>query len=744
VRPHRDRETQLEWKPHEVRRPAVNRRLLFVAAILASSFLIFLVQPMVGKRILPWFGGTPSVWTLCLAFYQTTLFVGYAYAHLLIRFAAPRAQLGIHALVVGAAFIALPVLPGDGWQPTGVEDPTANILAMLSANVALPFIALASTGPLVQAWFARSYPSRSPYPLYAVSNIGSFAALLAYPFFLEPRLPLSTTGNLWSYAFAATAAAVLGCAFIARLAQSHEPLAGVSDPNPKPERIEATHIALWILLAGSAVILLMGVTNSVCLDIASVPFLWVLPLATYLLTFILCFASEENYSPIPYVILTLLAFALTLGLRFTLAVALPLVSHGVASSITAIVYSVYVQIPAYCALLFGGCMIMHGELYRLRPPPHSLTTFYLCISGGGALGGLFVGLLAPIVFNDYQEARVGLGLALLLFIVATALRAKAVDRTSASRWRWRVAVPLGAVVGLYALLPPSVDPNVEIYRERSFFGVLHVAELSENMNRQRQLISGSTLHGVQFIGPRSKPRPSSYYGRATGIAAALQRPKGVPMKVGLIGLGVGTLSAYGRAGDSFRYYEIDPAVVHIARDSGYFTFLDTSPADIEIVLGDGRLAIASEQAQSGSQKFDLLILDAFSSDAIPVHLLTIEALQIYANALADSGVLAAHVSNRHFELLPLVARVGLEGGFETLVVATAAAPQLQSQASDWIFLSRNPKRLQQLARLISKRTKALGLPPSHATLLGLTRAHLKDVPLWTDDYSDLLGVLKSR
>jgi spermidine synthase len=216
------------------------------------------------------------------------------------------------------------------------------------------------------------------------------------------------------------------------------------------------------------------------------------------------------------------------------------------------------------------------------------------------------------------------------------------------------------------------------------------------------------------------------------------------MKVGLIGLGVGTLSAYGRAGDTFRYYEIDPAVVHIARDSGYFTFLDTSPADIEIVLGDGRLAIASEQTQSGSQKFDLLILDAFSSDAIPVHLLTTEAFQIYANALADNGVLAAHVSNRHFELLPLVARVGLEGGFETLVVETAAAPQLQSQASDWILLSRNPKRLQQLARLMRKRTKALGLPPSHATLLGLTRAHLKDVPLWTDDYSDLLGVLKSR
>jgi spermidine synthase len=722
----------------------MNRQLLFVVAILASSFLIFLVQPMVGKRILPWFGGTPGVWTLCLAFYQTTLFVGYTYAHLLIRFAGPRAQIGIHALLVGAAFVSLPVLPADSWQPTGVANPSANILAMLTSNVALPFIALASTGPLVQAWFARSYPHRSPYPLYAVSNIGSFAALLAYPFFLEPRLPLSTTGNLWSYAFATTAVAVLGCAFVARLAQAHEQVAGFIDSDRKSEKPEATHVALWILFSGSAVILLMGVTNSICLDIASVPFLWILPLAAYLLTFVLCFASERTYQPVPYVILTLIAFALTLGLRFVLAFALPLLSREVASSANIIVYSIYVQIPAYCALLFGGCMIMHGELYRLRPPPRSLTTFYLCISGGGALGGLFVGLLAPILFDDYEEARVGLALGILLFLATTALRTMTTNRTTASKWRRRVAAAVGLVVGTYVLLPPSVDSNVVIYRERSFFGVLHIAEFSDNVIPQRQLISGSTLHGVQFLGSRNGSTPSSYYGRATGIAAAFLRPKGVPTKVGLIGLGVGTLSAYGREGDSFRYYEIDPAVLHIARDSGYFTFLSTSAANIEIVLGDGRLAIAKEQAQAGSQEFDILILDAFNSDAIPVHLLTTEAFQIYANALATDGVLAAHVSNRHFDLLPLVARLGLEVGLENLVIGTAAAPQFQSQASDWILLSRNPQRLQQLARSLRQRTRALKLPPKHAAMQRMTRLHLEDVPLWTDDYSDLLGVLRSR
>lgn len=732
----------------------MKRQLLFIVAILASSFLLFLVQPMVGKRILPWFGGTPSVWTLCLAFYQTTLFLGYAYAHLLIRFASPVAQLGIHALVVVAAFIALPVLPGEVWQPTSMLNPNADILAMLTANVALPFIALSSTGPLVQAWFARLYPDRSPYPLYAVSNVGSFAALLAYPFFLEPRLPLSTTSNLWSYGFSLTVAAVLGCALLARVSG---PRSGSSEAAASEQDLEQPgirHVVLWIGLAGCAVVLLMSVTNSVCLDIASVPFLWILPLATYLMTFIVCFASERNYRPAPYVVLTLLAFSLTLGLGFTLDLLLPFVSPVAGDSITTILYSIYVQIPAYCTLLFAGCMIMHGELYRLRPPARSLTTFYLCVSGGGALGGLFVGLLAPVLFDDYHEIRVGLGLAMLLFLAASLLRSRkttiATITTKATKtadplsWRWRIAAPVGLALAFYVLWPPSVDSDLVIYAERGFFGVLHVTEYKEDSMRQRQLISGSTLHGVEFSGWAGRPVPSSYYGRATGIAAALQHPKGTHLNVGLIGLGVGTLAAYGKEGDTFRYYEIDPAVVHIARDSGLFSFLDSSDADVEVILGDGRLTIANEQSRSGSQEFDFLILDAFSSDAIPVHLLTTEAFEVYADSLSKNGVIAAHVSNRHFELLPLVARIGFEVGLHPLVASTAAAPQLQSQASDWIFLSRNPRRSQQLANLLRRRTKALGLPPSHANVHFVSESKLAEVPLWNDDYSDLLGVLKVK
>ncbi len=719
--------------------------VLFVSAILSSAFLIFLVQPMVGKRILPWFGGAPGVWTICLAFYQTTLFLGYAYAHCLIRFASSKAQIWIHALVVGAALLALPVLPGEVWQPDDVMSPSADIVAMLATHVALPFMVLASTGPLVQAWFARSAPNRSPYPLYAVSNVGSFAALLVYPFLLEPRLPLSTTGTLWSWAFVLTSAAVLACAWVARRADPGSGIRAGSDGNDDSESIDWMRIALWILLPGCAVVLLMGVTNAVCLDVASVPFLWILPLATYLSTFILCFASERNYQPIPQLLLAIAAFALTLGLRGTLAILHVFVDGIVAEALTSLAESAYVQIPAYCALLFSSCMILHGELYRLRPPPSALTGFYLCISGGGALGGLFVGLVAPAIFDDYYEVRLGLGLALLLLFAARAHRAKRPEGPGLVGWRWRIAAPIVLVLGLLSLWPLDLERKRIVYQERSFFGVLRVTESGTGRSHQRHLVSGSTLHGVEFIESKGLPLPTSYYGRATGIAGILAaRAKDRPSKIGLVGLGVGTLSSYGRPGDAFRYYEVDPAVVHVARDAGFFSFLEKSPAAVEIVLGDARLALASEQKRSGSQDFDYLILDAFSSDAIPVHLLTLEAFRIYAKALKPGGLIAVHVTNRHFDLHPLVARMGLEIGLSPLVIRTAVAPRFQSRDSDWIVLAPNAERLDRLTRFLRRRIRALKLPASHMRLEPMKRTDVERVPIWTDDYSDLLSVLRVR
>lgn len=715
----------------------MKRQILFVAAILSSAFLIFLVQPMVGKRILPWFGGSASVWTLCLAFYQTTLFLGYAYAHLLIRFATPTLQLGIHCAVVAAAFFVLPVLPSEIWQPEGGGNPSFDILVMLASNVALPFLVLASTGPLVQAWFARANPDRSPYPLYAVSNFGSIVALLAYPFLFEPWLSLSVTGTFWSVAFACTGLAVLACAAVSRQSTGLASSTAAETEEADDVPISASDVVLWILLAGCAVILLMGVTNSVCLDVASVPFLWILPLATYLLTFILCFGSERVYRRTPYVLLTIVALVLTQGL--------PLLMPWVSKGIHGFASAIFVQVPAYCALLFGACMILHGELYRLRPPPRALTAFYLCVSGGGALGGLFVGLLAPVIFDEYYEVKVGLGLALLLFCSVGALSARRSDPGGPTIWRWAIGTPIALILAAYALWPRTDFEEDLVYRKRGFFAVLRVLDLGEGTARQRHLISGSTLHGVQFQDPEYHDAPTVYYGRATGIGIAMaQRPKDVPSKIGLVGLGLGTLSAYGREGDSFRYYEIDPTVVEIARDSGYFSFIGSSDSEVEVVLGDGRLAIAREQAEHGSQQFDYLVLDAFSSDAIPVHLLTVEAFQHYADALVPNGLLAVHVSNRHFNLLPLVARAGEEFGFSAIMVGTNVAPKLQSHISHWVFLSRDPERLSELAQFVRDRVAALGLPPRHAQVKRMTKRAMDDAPLWTDDYSDLISVIRPK
>ena len=721
-----------------------SRRVLFVVAILASAFLIFLVQPMVGKRILPWFGGVPSVWTLCLAFYQTTLFFGYAYAHLLVRFATPKLQLGIHAIFIVAALAAMPVLPGDTWKPIGqAASPSLYIFQMLTSNVALPFLVLASTGPLVQAWFARSYPNRSPYPLYAVSNIGSFAALLAYPFLLEPRLPLSTTGAIWTYSFAATAAAVLCCAWVAirsSVAASHSAGPG-TDCDPAPDndldRLGVGRVALWCLLPGCAVILLMGTTNSVCLDTASLPFLWIMPLAVYLFTFILCFSSERVYRPTPYLVVVIIAMIPTVGL--------PVMERLGLAMAGSLIQSVYLQISAYCALLFGGCMVMHGELYRMRPDPRSLTTFYLCVSGGGALGGLAVGLLAPVVLDGYYELGIGLLLAAVLYLAATALVARASEGGGSRRWRWSAAAPLSIILLMLAMWPAgSVYSKDTVYQGRTFFGVLRVLDMQDATPPMWHFLSGTTLHGVQFKESHLQHLSTTYYGQATGVGLALAaQPPDRPMEVGVVGLGIGTLAAFGREGDSFRFYEIDPAVVDIARDSEYFTYLSDTAADVEVVIGDARLTIEDEQEQGGSQEFDYLIVDAFSSHAIPIHLMTLEAFEIYAKSLAPDGIMAVHVSSRHFDLMPLVARAGFEVGLDTLYVRTAIAPYRQSRPSNWVLLSSDPTRLKALGKDLRKRVKSIGLPPRHLNMSQPSEREIRKTALWTDDYSDLFGALSS-
>jgi spermidine synthase len=713
--------------------------LLFAAAILASAFLLFIVQPMVAKSILPWFGGTPGVWSACLAFYQTMLFVGYAYAHALIRYASARAQLVIHLALVVGALLALPVLPAGEWQPDGTRDPLRDILGMLGANVALPFLVLSATGPLVQSWFARRHPGRSPYPLYALSNAGSLLALIAYPFFIEPRWTLGTSSRGWSIAFGVCSVAVLACAMLATrsaaAAASMRDRTGAIDP-PRSDPPRALVHAGWMLLPGCAVVLLMGVTNKVCLDVASVPFLWILPLAAYLLTFILSFSSERTYRRGAWVAVSALALLATSGQRLWS----PLLGDPAGGSLS----SVSFQIPAWCGLLFATCMILHGELYRLRPSPDRLTSFYLYVSAGGAAGGLFVGLAAPVWFDDYYELPLGLAGTIVLLQAARAL-----DPRSGFRLRGagggRSAIELAVTAGVVLAVVVGTLHRFEglIHRERSFFGVLRVVERGQGDDVQRQLASGSTVHGVQYTAAGYTAVPTTYYGRGTAMGLWLGgRPVGDTAHIGIIGLGVGTLAAYGQAGDRLRYYEIDPSVVGMARDDGYFSYLAESRAEVEVVEGDARLSLADEQSARKHGGFDALVLDAFNSDAIPVHLLTREAFELYAAALGPEGLLFVHASNRHFDLMPLIARQGFEVGLESLYVESAHAPAVQSHRALWVVLSREPERLHALSSKLRRRASALGLARDHLLFTRPLRDELASLRVWTDDYSDLFGALR--
>lgn len=701
---------------------------LFAATTFASALLIFLVQPLVGKRILPWFGGVPSVWSLCLAFYQTTLFAGYAYAHLLIRCARPAHQLAIHAAVIAAAALSLPVLPGDAWKPEGTGDPTAAILAMLIANVALPFLALAAAGPLVAVWFSHRYSSRSPYPLYAVSNLGSLIALVAYPFLLEPRLSVSAVGQLWSGAFVATGTAVIACAALAwRAGPATSPTSNeeATATDPRPGRV-----ALWVLLAACAVAILMGVTNQLCLDVASVPFLWIVPLAIYLVTLILCFGSARVYRRTPYTLLAGLAFSVpTLTERVGIQAAL----------LESIGGKVPFQAAIYGTLLFATCMVLHGELYRLRPRARSLSAFYLCTSGGGALGGLAVGLGAPRVFDGFYELPIGLASAVFLLLAACRDDASGWLGRAAPKWRLGLTASLVAIGVAIAGVRALDRPALVLHQERSFFGVLRVEQhTSDQEGPFRALMHGSTLHGLQI--EQAEDRPTSYFGINTGIGLALSQPESDgAAEIGVIGLGAGTLAAYGRAGDHLRFFEIDPAVIRLALDQRYFTFLARSKALISIIEGDGRISLARERARN-APRFDYLIIDAFSSDAVPVHLLTREALALYLDSLEPDGLLGIHVSSRYFDLMPVLSRLAADAGLHAVLLESPRTPRYLSSASRWAMLSRDEQRIRSLASRAEQRRRALSLSPDPTAVRRPSPEMIARAPLWTDDYTDLLSV----
>ncbi|MFO1361611.1 MAG: fused MFS/spermidine synthase [Burkholderiales bacterium] len=674
--------------------------MLHAFTIFLSAFLLFQVQPIIAKMILPWFGGGAAVWTTCMLFFQLLLVGGYLYAHWTTRRLGARTQAIVHCALLALAAAALPIVPDAGWKPAGDGDPGAHILGLLAVTVGLPYFVLATTGPLAQVWYSRAHRGALPYRLYALSNAGSMLALLTYPVAVEPWLPTRAQALGWSGAFIVFA---LACAVLAWRSRgaSWEVAAGAAAADAPPA---AGRYLLWGALAATASVLLLAFTSQLSQNVAPIPFIWVLPLALYLLSFILAFDGSGWYRRGIY---------------------LPLTAVGLAG-VTALLHAdfrhaeLWVMLPAYAATLFAACMVCHGELVRLKPAPRYLTGFYLAISIGGALGGVFVGLVAPRVFLDLYELPVGLVMMAAMAALVLALDA----HTIAGALRGAVVAGAGALaVALAGTLWWIYDGYARdtTVRVRNFYAAMRVRDSGFGAEQERVLTHGSITHGKQFTVPERRKWVTTYYGETSGVGRAiLAAGLDGPVRVGVIGLGAGTLAGYGRAGDSFRLYEINPQVIELAR--AQFTYVADTRARVEMSLGDARLSLEREPPQG----FDVLAMDAFSSDAIPVHLLTAEALETYFRHLKPGGVLAVHISNRYLDLKPVLRAAAARFGRHARLVDEDSDDARGVYGSTWVLIADDPGVFER--------------PPLAGAAAPLESD--RRVRLWTDDYSDLWRILK--
>jgi hypothetical protein len=678
-------------------------RAVYASTIFLGAFLVFQVQPLVAKTILPWFGGSSAVWTTAMLFFQATLLAGYAYAHVVGSMRSVRAQKIIHLCVLVAAVASLPILPDPQLKPTGSEEPISRILVILATSVGLPYLVVSSTGPLVQRWYVMSAGPGSPYRYFSLSNAGSLLGLVSYPFVIEPALGQVSQSTGWSIAFAVQALAYAAVAVSVPKGSGRESLGG---PDEHPlESVGWREWMWWVVLPAIATLLLLAFTNQICQDVASAPFLWVVPLTLYLLSFILAFAERKWYRR------GLFAVALLVALEATWTV----VSRGLDLEL-------WLQVSLLSGALFVVCMVCHGELHLRRPDPRRLTGYYLLISVGGALGGFLAAVVAPLVFDGYLELHVGLVAA----GVAAAISYRRPDPDTGAALPVRAQAGFSAVAGLLLLAIAWQGWNDGRGFEaasRSFYGVLRVEERSEgtNADRVRIFTHGRINHGFQFLDAARRNWPTAYFGTESGVGKVLDTVPG-SRRIGVVGLGVGTLAVYGRSGDHMVFYELDPNVVGYAEN--WFSYLSGSAATIETRVGDGRLLLDRELADA----FDILVLDAFSSDSIPVHLLTAEAFAIYDRVLADGGVLAMNGTNRHVDIAPIVARLGgtLDGRPPVLELSDAGNPAVGTYPSRWLVSTHDDGVISALRE---------------AGAVRLT-SDPEATPLWTDDRSDLLGILK--
>jgi hypothetical protein len=836
----------------------------FAATIFLSAYLLFFVQPLIARFILPWFGGAPAVWTTCMMFFQLTLLAGYFYADWLHRRFGLRQQVWIHSLVAVAGLAFLPIIPAESWKPSGNESPVGRIIALLAVSVGWPYFVLSTTGPLLQAWFSHRFPGHSPYRLYALSNVGSLLALLGYPFLIEPLLGTRPQAWAWSVGYASFVCLLL---FAGRMAlrRQPQPPSNLSRSSSSDSKLNTAASGLasqaneqaalnsttpsagswwqWLLLATIPSILLLAVTNELCQDVAVIPFLWIVPLSLYLISFIACFDRPGWYQRPVWCTLLFLSAAAVIGELFQPG------SSGL-----------LFQLGAFNLCLFAACMVCHGELSRARPPVTALTRYYLAISLGGAVGGLFVVFAAPLLFTRYYELHWSLMAAVLAGLAALICSESRREIALTARWsvlgglmlaiwqlsgrwpefqlhRWSqitlglcwlagggvAAAWLGArrrsrtkpnappqtgfpaglallaggwgTLGILPLLFPAlVEWTLPLYplfllaaaaavwrsersswgqwpscegcnslalgvlavcgavylwehartespgllrASRDFYGLVSAAdEGSEDLPRGvlRKLYSGRIVHGMQFLKPSERRHPISYYGAISGVGIAItehpRRAAREPLRMGVIGLGAGVIAAWSEPADTLDFFELNRQIRDYAQE--YFSYLSDTRALTNVFLGDGRLLLERKVAESQFMPYDLLVIDAFSGDSIPRHLLTRECFALYGQALEpQSGILALHITNGHFDLAPVVLALAEEAGWSWLELKSQPKnnqADVGQEESRWILLSHRPESLQGIRARIAE--------PSQAQ--SATERRL----VWTDDFGSPVQLLR--
>lgn len=703
--------------------------MLYLFIIFLSAFLLFQVQPLIAKLILPLFGGGAAIWTACLLFFQAFLLLGYLYAHGLSQLKNLRVQVAIHSVTLLSSLLFMPI----GIKQLTIIEQTAplfEILQLLVFSIGAPYFLLSSTGPLVQKWLStvnQHNKDFKPYKLYSLSNIGSLLALLTYPFIVEPLMNLPAQLTIWSVGyFALVALFVVFCIQLYKRVTLHVQHIQTDDvglsntvntqvntDNSVKQSIKFDWL-LWLALSAIGVVLLVSITSAMTQNIPPVPFLWILPLSLYLVTFIVSFHSAKWYVRwYWYVLFILSSFA------------------GLLMFFIGSQFDILSQVLIYSGILLSSCMICHGELVKLKPSSDRLTLFYLNMSLGGFLGSAFVAFVAKNLFSQFLEFPIALVSVFVLLACCTYLLKNSSINSKGStvtteKYSGAIVVSCGVFAILLVMAFISLNQKFKentLELSRNFYGILSVKDVDVNGVVERRLIDGTTSHGTQSQEQSLANIPMSYYRKDTGVALALQHLfLTKSMNVGLIGLGAGTLASYGRRGDSYTFYELNPNVERMARQ--YFTYIDDSNAYVDVVLGDGRVTLQNDVDNGIENNFDVLVVDAFSGDSVPAHLLTTQAFDLYFKHLKDNGILAIHVSNSHLDLTALVKGLAHELGYSALYFKTKATKQEVTQ-TEWVIVTNNQ------AFIRNSKVKRLQTQWPNENML-----------IWTDNYSNLLSVLK--